>query len=65
MVGLGVQDESFSFQEFNLIRRIIDQLGVAAAQDIVVPPGDDAAVWAVSAPGNLIVASVAAMVALV
>ena len=63
MVGLGVQDESFSFQEFNLIRRIIDQLGVAAAQDIVVPPGDDAAVWAVSSPGNLIVASVDAMMA--
>ncbi|MDG1839269.1 MAG: thiamine-phosphate kinase [Dehalococcoidia bacterium] len=63
MVSLGARDESFSFREFNLISRIIDQLGVAAAQDIVVPPGDDAAVWAVSSPGNLIVASVDAMTA--
>lgn len=63
MASLGTRDESFSFREFNLIHRIIDQLGAAAAQDIVVPPGDDAAVWATSSPGNLIVASVDAMTA--
>ncbi|HIE83341.1 MAG TPA: thiamine-phosphate kinase [Dehalococcoidia bacterium] len=63
MVSLGARDELFSFHEFSLIHRIIDQLGVAVAQDIVVPPGDDAAVWATSSPGNLIVASVDAMTA--
>ena len=63
MVSLGARDELFSFHEFSLIHRIIDQLGAAAAQDIVVPPGDDAAVWATSSPGNLIVASVDAMTA--
>lgn len=31
--------------EFELIARIIDQLGDATAQEILVPPGDDAAVW--------------------
>ena len=35
--------------EFGLIDRIIARLGEAAALDIVVPPGDDAAVWAVDA----------------
>ena len=31
--------------EFSLIDRIIGRLGDAAARDILVPPGDDAAVW--------------------
>ncbi|MDA0351668.1 MAG: thiamine-phosphate kinase [Chloroflexi bacterium] len=31
--------------EFALIARILDRLGDAAATDILVPPGDDAAVW--------------------
>ncbi len=31
--------------EFSLIERIVARLGEAAARDIVVPPGDDAAVW--------------------
>ena len=31
--------------EFALIARIIERLGDAAATDILVPPGDDAAVW--------------------
>lgn len=31
--------------EFALIARIIDRLGDAAATDILVPPGDDAAIW--------------------
>lgn len=31
--------------EFALISRIIDRLGDAAASDILVPPGDDAAIW--------------------
>lgn len=31
--------------EFALIARIIERLGDAAATDIVVPPGDDAAIW--------------------
>ena len=32
--------------EFGLIERIIERLGDAAAHDILVPPGDDAAAWA-------------------
>ncbi len=32
--------------EFGLIERIIERLGEAAAHDILVPPGDDAAAWA-------------------
>ena len=32
--------------EFALIDRIIDRLGESAAREILVPPGDDAAVWA-------------------
>jgi thiamine-monophosphate kinase len=35
--------------EFDVIARIIERLGDAAARDIVVPPGDDAAAWAVEA----------------
>ncbi len=31
--------------EFVLIDRIVERLGEAAARDLVVPPGDDAAVW--------------------
>ncbi len=31
--------------EFALIDRIIARLGDAAARDLVVPPGDDAAAW--------------------
>lgn len=31
--------------EFNLIARIVERLGDAAARNIVVPPGDDAAAW--------------------
>lgn len=33
--------------EFSLIDRIVQRLGIAAAQDILVPPGDDAAAWRV------------------
>ena len=36
------------FGEFELIDRIIARLGDAAATDILVPPGDDSAVWATS-----------------
>ena len=36
--------------EFGLIDRIIARLGAAAARDVAVPPGDDAAAWAVD-PG--------------
>ncbi|MDA1061770.1 MAG: AIR synthase related protein, partial [Chloroflexi bacterium] len=32
--------------EFGLIARILERLGEAAALDIAVPPGDDAAAWA-------------------
>ncbi|MDO9444273.1 MAG: thiamine-phosphate kinase, partial [Dehalococcoidia bacterium] len=35
--------------EFSLIDRIIGRLGDAVARDILVPPGDDAAVWLPSA----------------
>jgi thiamine-monophosphate kinase len=35
-----------SLGEFALIERIVARLGEAAARDILVPPGDDAAVWA-------------------
>jgi thiamine-monophosphate kinase len=35
--------------EFGLIDRIVARLGDAAARDILVPPGDDAAAWAVDA----------------
>ena len=31
--------------EFGLIARIVERLGDAAARDILVPPGDDAAAW--------------------
>ncbi|MSQ29760.1 MAG: thiamine-phosphate kinase [Dehalococcoidia bacterium] len=34
-----------SLGEFTLIDRIVARLGEAAAGDLVVPPGDDAAVW--------------------
>jgi thiamine-monophosphate kinase len=37
--------------EFSLIDRIIARLGDAAASDILVPPGDDAAAWAPANPG--------------
>lgn len=43
--------------EFSLIERIVARLGEAAARDIVVPPGDDAAVWAVPA-GSAAVATI-------
>ncbi len=33
--------------EFTLIDRIVSRLGESAAREILVPPGDDAAVWAV------------------
>ena len=32
-------------REFSLIRRVIERLGEAAADDILVPPGDDGAAW--------------------
>jgi len=35
--------------EFALIDRIVERLGDAAARDIVVPPGDDAAAWRIEA----------------
>ena len=34
-----------ALSEFQLIDRIVARLGEAAARDILVPPGDDAAVW--------------------
>jgi thiamine-monophosphate kinase len=37
--------------EFPLIARIVERLGSAAADDILVPSGDDAAVWLDAAPG--------------
>ncbi len=40
-----------ALDEFALIERIIERLGEAAARDILVPPGDDAAGWAPSNPG--------------
>lgn len=46
--------------EFTLIDRIIARLGEAAAHDLVVPPGDDAAAWR-TAPG-LAVATIDALV---
>lgn len=51
---------SSDFGEFALIDRIIERLGDAAATDILVPPGDDAAVWA--APGEAVVATIDALV---
>ncbi len=36
-----------SFGEFALIDRIVARLGESAAREILVPPGNDAAVWAV------------------
>jgi thiamine-monophosphate kinase len=41
--------------EFSLIDRIVARLGDAAARDILVPPGDDAAAWIPS--GGAVVAS--------
>ncbi|MFN8639570.1 MAG: thiamine-phosphate kinase [Dehalococcoidia bacterium] len=46
--------------EFGLIERIIHRLGDAAARDILVPPGDDAAAW--RARGAVTVATTDAMV---
>lgn len=46
--------------EFDLIDRIIDRLGEAAAHDLVVPSGDDAAAWR-TGPG-LAVATIDALV---
>lgn len=43
--------------EFSLIDRIVSRLGAAAAKEIIVPPGDDAAVWAVP-PGAAAVATI-------
>ncbi len=37
--------------EFALIARIIERLGDAAASDILVPPGDDAAIWRAGSEG--------------
>jgi thiamine-monophosphate kinase len=37
--------------EFALISRIIKRLGAAAALDILVPPGDDAAIWRADSEG--------------
>lgn len=37
--------------EFSLIDRILNRLGDAAARDILVGPGDDAAAWAPASPG--------------
>ncbi len=36
--------------EFALIARIIERLGDAAAHDILIPPGDDAAAWTPASP---------------
>ena len=46
--------------EFELIDRIVARLGDAAATEIVVPPGDDAAVW--EAPVGATVATTDALV---
>ncbi|MGE3856049.1 MAG: thiamine-phosphate kinase [Dehalococcoidia bacterium] len=46
--------------EFRLIDRIVAHLGEAAARDIVVPPGDDAAAWTTS--DGLAVATIDALV---
>jgi len=46
--------------EFALIDRIVAHLGAAAARDIVVPPGDDAAAW--STTDGLAVATIDALV---
>ena len=46
--------------EFALIDRIVAHLGEAAASDIVVPPGDDAAAWATG--DGLAVATIDALV---
>lgn len=43
--------------EFSLIDRIVSRLGAVAARDIIVPPGDDAAVWSVP-PGAAAVATI-------
>lgn len=45
--------------EFGLIARIIERLGEAAARDIVVPPGDDAAAWR-TGPGLVVATTDAA-----
>ena len=50
--------KSFSnLGEFELINKIIDQLGCRAAKDIFVPPGDDAAAW-INSKNSLTVATV-------
>jgi len=47
--------------EFSLIDRIVARLGDAAARDILVPPGDDAAAW-ISPSGEIAVATIDALV---
>ncbi len=51
------QDSFSNLDEFKLISKIIDQLGSSAAKDIIVPPGDDAAVW-MNSKNSLTVATV-------
>lgn len=53
--GRPTDAEFAALGEFGVIARIIDRLGDAAARDIVVPPGDDAAAWAV--PPGLVIAT--------
>ncbi|MQA00909.1 MAG: thiamine-phosphate kinase [Dehalococcoidia bacterium] len=45
------QNDRWPLGEFDLIDRILARLGDAMARDILVPPGDDAAVWATTAGG--------------
>ncbi len=40
-----MSDDLTSLGEFGLIERIVARLGAAAARDILVPSGDDAAAW--------------------
>ena len=52
---------TLSLGEFALIDRIVARLGDTAAREIIVPPGDDAAVWAVEG-GGAVVATTDALV---
>ena len=61
-MNLNDTSQPANFAEFDLIDRIVGRLGESAAKDILIPPGDDAAAWALPDGNNLVVASIDTMV---
>ena len=61
-MNLNDTSQPANFAEFDLIDRIVGRLGESAAKDILIPPGDDAAAWALPDGNNMVVASIDTMV---